>query len=346
MFYTGGVYPLFRFQNGKLMRVQYCPTATNIKFLRQGQFMATKTNSTYIHIGLVKMRRYASIAIIFFVAVMFTTATHAINLPKSNPIPGGISIVKLTEKSSHAPKVHFNDKQVMVVADPKKPGHWLAVVGIPLDTEVGKQQLVIQYEMEKQNLSFAVKKHKYKAQYIKMKNKRKVNPYKKDLDRIIKEKKLSLAALQHWSDTPSLGESMILPVTGRLSSPFGLRRFFNKQPRKPHSGIDIAAPHGTPIVSPLAGKIIRTGRYFFNGNTIFIDHGQGLVTMYCHMSKIKVKAGQAVKQGQIIGAIGKTGRVTGPHLHWSISLNDARVDPSLFYTNMKRALKKPNKSRR
>jgi len=328
------------------MRVQSDPELTNIKHSRQGQFKAKKLRTYCMHVNPIKSRRYASFAIIFLVAVLFNTAVHAINLPKSNPIPGGIAIVKLTENSNTAPKVHFNEKQVMVVADPKSPGNWLAIVGIPLDTEAGKQQLVIRNGKEKRELSFAVKKHKYKSQYIKMKNKRKVNPYKKDLDRIIKEKKLSLAALQHWSDTPSLGKPMILPVTGRLSSPFGLRRFFNKQPRKPHSGIDIAAPQGTPIVSPLAGKIIRTGRYFFNGNTVFIDHGQGLVTMYCHMSKIKVKAGQAVKQGQVIGAIGKTGRVTGPHLHWSISLNDARVDPNLFYKNMQRALKKPNKSRR
>jgi murein DD-endopeptidase MepM/ murein hydrolase activator NlpD len=120
------------------------------------------------------------------------------------------------------------------------------------------------------------------------------------------------------------------PVDGRYSSPFGLRRYFNDQPRKPHSGLDIAAPEGTPIQAAESGVVVETGDYFFNGKTVFIEHGQGLVTMYCHLRKIDVETGQTVTRGEKIGEVGKTGRVTGAHLHWSVSLNHAMVDPLLF----------------
>ena len=97
-----------------------------------------------------------------------------------------------------------------------------------------------------------------------------------------------------------------------------------------HEWFDIAAAEGVPIAAPAAGKVVATGNYFFNGNTILLDHGQGLITMYCHMSRIDVSLGDVVAEETVLGAVGQTGRVTGPHLHWSVSLNNARVDPNLF----------------
>jgi murein DD-endopeptidase MepM/ murein hydrolase activator NlpD len=157
-----------------------------------------------------------------------------------------------------------------------------------------------------------------------------VEPEKRDLERITREQRRIGAALGKWTDTTPATLRFMLPVEGPMSSPFGLRRFFNEKPRKPHSGLDLAAPEGVPVRAPAAGVISDTGDFFFNGNTVFIDHGQGLVTLYCHLSRIDVKAGQTVAAGETIGAVGKTGRVTGAHLHWSVSLNDARVDPMLF----------------
>ncbi len=284
-----------------------------------------------------KYPTHMAIIVGLFLFIVTSLAT-ANTLPKSNPIPGGIVLVPINLKSSTKPKAYFDTDQVMVLANPKMVGHWIAVTGIPLDKEPGNYKLDIEIDNKKSEVAFTVKNHKYKSQYITLKNKRKVNPYKKDLERIKKEKKEIVSSLRHWQDSNKTLEEFELPVKGRLSSPFGLKRFFNKQPRKPHSGIDIAAPKGTPIVAPLSATVVSTGNYFFNGNTVFLDHGNGLITMYCHMSKIKVKPGQKVAKGEAIGAIGKTGRVTGPHLHWSVSLNDARIDPGLFFQNLDKLL--------
>jgi len=119
-----------------------------------------------------------------------------------------------------------------------------------------------------------------------------------------------------------------LPVKGEESTPFGAQRYVNGEPRSPHSGIDIAAPAGTPVRLPLAGSVLLVADMYLNGKTIAIGHGNGLVSVYSHMQSTAVSKGQWVKTGETIGEVGATGRATGPHLHWGVRFYNARVNPA------------------
>lgn len=263
-----------------------------------------------------------------WLAMIMQEQALAIELPQHNPVPGGVAIISLQHNINETPVVTYNDKRVMTIWD----GHaWQAIVGIPLTAKAGQQTLVVDVADNKsQRISFQINDKKYRTQHLQIKDKRKVEPNAEDLVRIRAETKTIAQALAYWSDKPPLQLRFILPVNGPRSSSFGLRRIFNGQPRKPHSGMDIAAAEGTPVLAPADGTVINTGDYFFNGKSVFVDHGQGLVTMYGHMHTIDVSEGHQVKRGDKLGEVGKTGRVTGAHLHWGVSLNDARVDPGLW----------------
>lgn len=245
------------------------------------------------------------------------------------PVPGGVAVLALGD-ADRAPEVSFLDRRVLVVREEGK--QWIAVVGIPLSVKPGEQQVVVSDARGQRKLPFKVGAKEYVAQHITLKNPRQVDPNPDDMKRIEREMAEQSAANRTYRAgvTPS---NLLLdrPVNGgRLSSPFGLRRFFNGKERNPHSGLDFAVPAGTPIKSPAAGVVVLVGDYFFNGKTVFVDHGQGFVSMFCHMSAIDVKIGDEVPRGGVVGKVGATGRATGPHLHWNVSLNDARVDPAIF----------------
>ncbi len=260
------------------------------------------------------------------IMLLLPAITHA--LPRENtPVPGGIAVLPLPDDVKPA-TARYKGHRVLVT---QRDGTAVAVVGLALGTKPGRYHLQAKTRSgQSVRIDFTVADKAYDEQRITLKDKRKVNPEKQDLKRIGREQKQIRSALEHWSDNDRVTLEFRKPVSGPTSSPFGLRRFFNGQARSPHSGLDIAADEGTPVAAPAPGTVIETGSYFFNGNTILIDHGQGLVTMYCHLSVIGVKPGDRVSTGDIIGKVGRTGRVTGPHLHFGVSLNDARVDPLLF----------------
>ena len=258
----------------------------------------------------------------FFILALFYTCT-AQALPEQALVPGGIALLQLPNYKADT-KIYFNKKRVAVF--PYK-NTWVAMAGIDLSSKPGDYEFSIQHS---NGLSLStkvkVKYKKYDEQHLTIKNKRKVNPNTDDNKRIASERGRKIKARKHYSE--SLPEvDFIWPVTGRISSIFGLRRFFNEQERRPHSGLDIAASEGTPIKAAASGTVLDAGDFFFSGNMIYIDHGQGIITLYAHLSKISVKPGDVVKQGDIIGEVGQTGRVTGPHLHFAVYANQALIDP-------------------
>ena len=263
-------------------------------------------------------------------ATLLALPAHAegfISRTLNKPVPGGVAVVQLGQEAA-IPTATYQGKPVLVVREEGRD--WIAIVGIPLTAKTGNQQIAVKQAGASRNLGFTVGAKHYKEQRITLKNTRQVNPLPEDLKRINRELAEQTAAYRSFS--PGTPSNLVLdkPVNGPLSSPFGLRRFFNGEERNPHSGLDFAVPAGTPIKTPAAGKVILIGNYFFNGNTVFVDHGQGFISMFCHMSKIDVKLGDQLPRGGVVGRVGATGRATGPHMHWNVSLNDARVDPAIF----------------
>lgn len=252
----------------------------------------------------------------------------AVALPEVAAVPGGVVQLALgDEGNTPPPQAYYQGKRVLVAAH---GGQWTALVGIPLGAKPGPQQLQVRGSQGETSLAFAIHDKKYPAQYLTIPNQRMVEPNPEDQARIARESQILGQVLATWSEKPEVDTDFRLPTQGPLSSPFGLKRFFNKKPRDPHGGLDIAAPSGAAITAPAAGTVMGVGEYFFNGNAVFIDHGQGLITGYFHMSRIDAHDGQLVQKGDRLGAVGATGRVTGPHLHWNVYLNGTKVDPALF----------------
>lgn len=258
--------------------------------------------------------------------LLIAMSAGALALPPHAPRPGGIALLEIDAPAR--PSASVAGRQALVT---RSGNRWMAVIGVPLNQDPAEplpvrieQQDGISYEV-----SIALEEADYRVQRLTVERKY-VEPPADEIERILAERKIINAALNGFRDATPASFRLQSPVPGRRSTSFGSRRIFNDQPRSPHRGMDIAAVTGTPIVAPLAGRVAATGDYFFNGNTVILDHGQGFVSLYCHLSEIDVAEGDEVATGALIGKVGATGRVTGAHLHFATYLNGTAVDPALL----------------
>lgn len=246
--------------------------------------------------------------------------------PHASQVPGGVARLPLGPANQRPRVTTEAGLPVLVVGDAIA---WTAIVGIPLAAQPGEAHVRVDEPGGGRRIAYAIAPKRYAEQRLTVAPKT-VDLSAADQARYERERDHQAGVMATFSDPLPAELAMAVPVPGRRSSSFGLRRVFNGQARNPHSGMDIAAATGTPVRAPLPGRVIDTGDYFFNGGTVWLDHGGGLLSMYCHLSRIDVKVGDRLATGHAFCAVGATGRVTGPHLHWGVMLNRTMVDPALF----------------
>jgi murein DD-endopeptidase MepM/ murein hydrolase activator NlpD len=269
----------------------------------------------------------ATLGLLLRPAMAAAPAPPGASWPRTLAVPGGVARVPLGAAAAR-PAAFAGELPLLVQGSPEG---WAALVGIPLAAAPGEARIQLRAAEggAARDIAYTIAPKRYAEQHLKVAP-RHVDLSPEDLARHERERAHLAGVMAIWSEPPPPTLQMRVPVPGRRSSSFGLRRVFNGQARNPHSGMDIAAPTGTPVVAPLAGRVIDTGDYLFNGGTVWLDHGAGLLSMVCHLSRIDVQPGDRLAAGQRYAAVGATGRVTGPHLHWSVMLNRAMVDPALF----------------
>jgi hypothetical protein len=245
--------------------------------------------------------------------------------------PGEIIVLSIQDNPAvRSAQVRFLGKKYQLIKNPKA-SRLLSLIGLDLGIKPGKYPLQIYIQgsdgqwnvLEKLIIisprEFPVKRLWVKEEYV--------TPPSTVLERIRRESELLRSVYKKFTQTWLGEDSFIMPTEGKVFDNFGERRIYNNKPRSSHAGVDISAPTGTPVWASNSGEVALASDLYFSGKTVIIDHGLGLFSLYCHFSKIKVKRGQVVRKGDIIGEIGATGRVTGPHLHWGVKILGDRVDP-------------------
>ncbi len=294
----------------------------------QSRFAACKLGLLSFVVAVV-----ATCATLSFAASAASAASAADVLPRESRVPGGVALVAVAPANEAKPAVTRDGANVWTV---KRGASWVAVVGLPLSTAPGEHSVSVSRSGgtgtngATQSVSFTVQNKRYPVQHVTLKDNAMVEPPPEVIARIESESVHIKTVRSQWRESDATSAAFGLPAVGRLSGRFGGSRVLNGKPRAPHAGLDVAVGTGTPVLAPSDGVVLDVGDYYFCGKTMFIDHGNGLISLFCHLSEHTAKVGDSVHKGQAVARSGATGRASGPHLHWSVYLNGVSVEPELF----------------
>ena len=260
-------------------------------------------------------------------AAWSVAASPNAGLPRESRVPGGVALVAVARVDEPKPLVTRDGANVWTV---KRGASWIAVIGLPLSTAPGEHSVSVNRDGVVQSVPFTVHNKRYPVQHVTLRDNAMVEPPTEVMARIETESTHLKTVRSNWRESVSTSAAFTLPAKGRLSGRFGGSRVLNGKPRAPHAGLDVAVMTGTPVRTPGDGVVLDIGDYYFCGKTMFIDHGNGLISLFCHLSESIAKVGDSVHKGQTVARSGATGRASGPHLHWSVYLNAVSVEPELF----------------
>ena len=258
--------------------------------------------------------------------LLTSIAAQAEQLPRMAAIPGGIIHINLQSNAKQPPQLSWQGKRLLTY---RRKNSWWALVGLPYTLAPGDQALSLETPI-KSSIPFRVHAHKYPYKRIRFKSNKLIRLNAVQGQKLTAERAQLQQALAQYTNLQPNISNFLLPVRGRISQKFGIRRRFNRVPQLAHDGIDIAAAAGTPVLASAGGMVVLTGDWLRRGKVVVIDHGMGLFTLYQHLSVINVQPGRHVSRGSQLGQVGRSGLTTGPHLHWSVFLNQTAVDPLLF----------------
>ena len=264
---------------------------------------------------------------LFTALLLLATPAASWAMPRHSPVPGGVAVVELGAAGDARPDASFNDLPQPVILH---KGKWVALVGLPLDAGAGTHTLRISSAAGERSLPLTIRDKHYPTQNLRIADDRMVTPPPELEARIAAEQQRISEWKRHYSTGREPDMRFDLPASGRRSARFGVKRVLNGEPRSPHGGLDVAVGVGAPLRAPAAGTVLAVADLYFAGKTVVIDHGRGVLTLYAHLSRADVAEGKSLARGEVFGASGVSGRITGPHLHWVVMLGGASVDPELF----------------